>query len=99
MRKEFLTNLCFLLWNKYIKSQLYQKEFVFEKKISKEISEEDFLQYNEIIQETSIVYQEALKVFNLILMRNPDADLIWLCKLNLELCKLLEHREEYKLAV
>ena len=35
-------------------------------------------------------------MFNQVLMRNFKADPIWLCKINLELCNLLEEQEEYK---
>jgi len=43
--------------------------------------------------------KEGLKVFNLVLMRNFSADIIFTSRINLELCKLLEESEEYKIGV
>ena len=37
-----------------------------------------------------IVFTEALKLMNEILARNKNIDIIWLCRITLELTKLLE---------
>ena len=42
------------------------------------------------IEIIKVVFTEALKLLNDILARNKNVDIIWLCRITLELTKLLE---------
>ncbi|EAR94374.2 hypothetical protein TTHERM_00049190 (macronuclear) [Tetrahymena thermophila SB210] len=97
-RKDFLCNLAFYIWNKYITSQLYQIEFVYEQRLCEEITDKIYEQYRELIVKSRPVFTEALKVFNKIMLRNPEADILWVSKYNIELTRLLEEQEEFKQA-
>lgn len=73
-------------------------EFVYEQRLCEEISDKVYEEYRAIITRSRVVFTETLKVFNMIMMRNADADILWVVKYNLELARLLEEQEEFKQA-
>jgi hypothetical protein len=66
--------------------------------ISEEISDEDYSLYRSIMEKAKDVFINGMQVMNSVIMYVPTADIIWTTKLNLELSKLWEQRDEYKLA-
>lgn len=55
-----------------------------------ELTDKSYEQYRDIIIRARLVFAEALKVFNVIMMRNTEADILWIAKYNIELTRLLE---------
>lgn len=87
------------MWVKYLRGALAQFDYVNEQRLSGEIIDFDYDLYREIIQKAKPVFLRGLKVLNIILVQNSKADMLLLCKINLELCKLLEEDGDYKTAI
>jgi hypothetical protein len=95
---DFLTQLLGFLWVKYLRSPLAQFDYVNEQRLAGELIDFDYDSYCDIIGKAKPIFLRGLKVLHLILLENPKADMILLCKLNLELCKLLEEEMDYRTA-
>ena len=81
-RKDFLMQMAIYVWNKYFVSQLYQIEQVHELRISKEIADDQFEQYRNIITENTETLMEGMKNLLNILMKNEKTDVILLSKIS-----------------
>ena len=80
---DFLTQLLSFLWIKYLRSPLTQFDYVNEQRLAGELIDFDYDAYCDIITRAKPIFMRGLKVLHLILLENPKADMILLCKLNL----------------
>ena len=95
---DFLTNLTFYLWTKYLRDPLIQFDYVNEMRLSEEIVDYDYEYYRGIFDRCKPIFLTAFKILNLILINNPKSDILFLSRVNLELVKLLEETQEYRIA-
>lgn len=97
-RIDFLTNLAFHLWSKYLRDPLIQFDYVNEMRVNDDIIDYDYEQYRRNLQICKPIFLNAFKVLNLILINNPRSDILFVSRVNLELVKLQEENQEYRAA-
>ncbi|CAD8200548.1 unnamed protein product [Paramecium pentaurelia] len=97
-KRDFLSQLVFLLWRKYFLPPLYQMQFIQELLITQEMSRQDYSRYDKLIQTAREIFKNGLLVLNEILFKIPYVDIILLCKVNLSLAKFLEEEKEAQVA-
>lgn len=75
-KSDFLTNLVFEIWTKYLKSPLTQFDYMREQRLNEEIIDYDYNFYRTILEKSSSVFLRGLKVLNLIMVSNPKGDIL-----------------------
>jgi len=97
-RKDFLVKFAFYIWKKYLVSSLHQIDTAYELRITDEIGENEFEKYEPLLATMKDVFIEMLEAINIIMMRTEVIDVVWIAKLNIELCKLLEEKGDFRKA-
>ena len=67
-------------------------------RLNEEILDYEHEHYQANLDRCKPVFRSAFKILNLILINNPNSDILFLTRVNLELVKSLEEVEEYRVA-
>ena len=97
-RKDFLLKFCFFIWKKYIAPPLHQIETLYELVMTEEVSSDAFMRYQPLLEEARNAFTDMLEAISSILTKTEKVDVIFLCKINIELCRFLEDQGEFRKA-
>ena len=95
---DFLTQLVFHVWCKYLRNPLMQFDYVNEMRLNEEIVDYDYQFYKETLKKCKPIFLNGFKILNFIMLNNQKSDVLLLSRINLELIKLLEEEQEYQVA-
>ena len=79
---DFLTNLSFYLWVKYLRDPLIQFDYVNEMRLNEEIIDYNYTYYRENLDYCKPIFLSAFKILNLILINNSKSDILFLSRVN-----------------
>lgn len=97
-RKDFLVKFAFYIWKKYLVSSLHQIDTAYELRITEEINGKEFVKYEALLETMKDVFIDILEAINQIMTKTEIVDIVWIARLSIELCKLLEERGDFRKA-